>query len=651
MERNIIFLVVLMYAICIGKANSQETNTNKYAFEQNERLGRGVNIIGYDPIWRDHENARMKERHFKLIKEAGFDNVRIPVMPFKFITNERDYKLDPQFFKTLDWVVEQALDNELMPIIDLHEHHAMQEDPIANRELFLAIWKQIAEHYKDYPKELLFEIANEPNMKPEIWNEIHSAAHKIIRESNPDRTIIIGTIYGNQIQYLKDLELPENDRNIIVAIHYYSPIQFTHQGAPWSTKNKNLSGITWTNKESEESAVKADFDIAQEWSKAHNRPITLGEFGAYEKADMASRVNWTNFIVREAESRNWSWGYWQFDSDFILYDIDKEEWVSEIKNALIPAKKIMTINGSINSGEMGWTLTHEHIMSNFGATPEMAGNYDEIAAFKQIIPYLRGLKQLGIKTIFDGTTAYFGRRVDLLKIISDSTDIKIVTNTGYYGAANDRYIPPHAFVETAEQLSGRWANEFETGIDGTNIKPGFIKLAFDSDTVSDIDLKLFEAGVLTHKQTGLTLAVHTGDNPKALRAALDLLDKHDVSPSAFVWIHANKSNNSDLMMELALKGAWISLDGANYSNTDEYINLLQKFKDNNLLYKVLLSHDGNSFPHGNEIRPYDAIPTVLVPALKNNGFSDGDISLLLYKNPQDAFSISVKENPFSTLTK
>jgi endoglucanase len=176
-------------------------------------------------------------------------------------------------------------------------------------------------------------------MKPEMWNDLHHEAYKIIRASNPNRTLLIGTIYGNQINYLKDLELPENDRNIIVAVHYYSPIQFTHQGAPWSKKNKDLSGITWTNTKSEEDKIKADFDVAQKWSKAHNRPITLGEFGAYEKADLDSRVRWTNFVARQAESLNWSWSYWQFDSDFIVYDIDKDQWFQPIKNALIPISK------------------------------------------------------------------------------------------------------------------------------------------------------------------------------------------------------------------------------------------------------------------------------------------------------------------------
>lgn len=336
--KNYTFLTTLFLFACFCQENAQEYNTNAYAFQQNEKLGRGVNIIGYDPIWKDFSKARMQEKHFTLIKEAGFSNVRIKISPFKFSMDD-NFTIEPKFFSTLDWAVKQALKNGLMPIVDFHEHGTMQKDPIGTQTMFLAMWKQIAEFCKDYPNDVLFEIANEPNMKPEIWNTLHDKAYKIIRASNPNRTLLIGTINGNNIKHLKELELPENDRNIIVAIHYYSPIQFTHQGAPWSKNNKDLSGITWTNTKKEEADISTDFNVAQNWSKAHNRPLTLGEFGAYDKADIASRIRWTDYVSRQAEARNWSWSYWHFDSDFIVYDIDKDLWNMPIKEALIPIKK------------------------------------------------------------------------------------------------------------------------------------------------------------------------------------------------------------------------------------------------------------------------------------------------------------------------
>jgi endoglucanase len=331
--------VMLFFLMSTFLISAQEKLSKDYAFEQNKRLGRGVNIIGYDPIWKDASKARFKDKHFKLIKEAGFDNVRIVIGPFKFSMNDANHTINPSFFKTLDYAIKESLKNNLMVIVDFHEHNTIEKDPLGNKGKLLAMWAQIADHCKDYSNDVLFEICNEPNMKPEIWNQIHKEAYQVLRKSNPNRTLIVGTINGNQIMYLKDLMLPEEDRNIIVAIHYYSPIQFTHQGAPWSKKNKDLSGIQWTQSKSEQDAVNLDFNVAQDWSKLYNRPLTLGEFGAYEKADMPSRIRWTNYIARQAEIRNWSWSYWQFDSDFIVYDIDKDQWKTEIVNALIPSKK------------------------------------------------------------------------------------------------------------------------------------------------------------------------------------------------------------------------------------------------------------------------------------------------------------------------
>ena len=333
-----LFIVFTILFLSDLKTNAQVVQTNAFAYQQNAKMGRGVNVIGYDPLWQDSSKARMKAKHFKAIKDAGFGNVRLVIMPFKFSMKDSAFTIKPSFFTTLDWAVNEALKNKLMPIIDFHEHNAMQKNPLGTMPMLVAMWQQIAEHYKYFPSDVLFEIANEPNMKPEIWNQIHSEAYKVIRASNPNRTLLIGTINGNQIKHLPDLELPENDRNIIIAVHYYSPIQFTHQGAPWSVKNKDLSGIHWTESDSAKQAVNADFDFAQQWSITHNRPITLGEFGAYEKADMASRVTWTNYVARQAEARKWSWSYWQFDRDFVLYDLDKDDWIIPIKNALIPKK-------------------------------------------------------------------------------------------------------------------------------------------------------------------------------------------------------------------------------------------------------------------------------------------------------------------------
>tara|TARA_R110000868_G_scaffold220806_2_gene472269 strand:- start:17453 stop:18316 length:864 start_codon:yes stop_codon:yes gene_type:complete len=282
-------------------------------------------------------------------------------------------------------------------------------------------------------------------------------------------------------------------------------------------------------------------------------------------------------------------------------------------------------------------------MSNFGKEIGEASNYDSIKLFNQVIPYLKHLKSFGVISIFDCTTEYFGRRTDLLKTISDSSGVQIITNTGFYGAANDRYIPSFAYDASAEYISEIWIDEFVNGIKGTPIKPGFIKLAFDDGMPpSNIDKKLFEAGLLTHLSTGLTLAVHTGTNMEAVKLQTKLLRESNIHPSAWIWTHASKVENDEILIDHALKGAWISLDGVNENNTSEYIKRIMLFKQKKLLNKILLSHDGNSFRNGGDMKRFEAIFENLIPEMLNNGFTDEDIDQIMVRNPKEAFCIKIR---------
>ena len=307
-------------------------------FTQNRRLGRGVNVIGYDhALWQGSDQARMQDKHFRLIVEAGFNHVRINLHPFKHMDDARGYAIRPVWLKTLDWAVAQALEVGLMVILDMHEFGAMARDFQGLRAKYLAVWEQLAARYRDHPEGVLFELLNEPNgdLTVELWNEFLVEPYEIVRRTNPDRTLVIGPAFWNGIDHLNELVLPEADRNIIATVHYYHPMDFTHQGAHWS-KHRDLSGVEWLGTPEEKERIVRDLGGVQVWSEQNERPILLGEFGAYDKADMASRARYTSFMARHAESLGWSWSYWQFDSDFVVYDIDRDEWVTPILQALVP---------------------------------------------------------------------------------------------------------------------------------------------------------------------------------------------------------------------------------------------------------------------------------------------------------------------------
>ncbi|HRE82803.1 MAG TPA: hypothetical protein PLN52_17290, partial [Opitutaceae bacterium] len=137
---------------------------------------------------------------------------------------------------------------------------------------------------------------------------------------------------------------------------------------------------------------------------------------------------------------------------------------------------IMTVRGPISASELGLTLSHEHIMSIFGAEPTPTPSYDESAVLPTVVPTLNTLRELGLRAVVDGTAQYFGREPLLLRKIAEASDVHLITNTGYYGAAKGRYLPPDLDVLTAEQVSERWIAEWKNGIGDTGIRPGFIKL-------------------------------------------------------------------------------------------------------------------------------------------------------------------------------
>jgi endoglucanase len=330
--------LVLTAIVVLTVPNSRAQPGTSDAFEQNRKLGRGVNILGYDPIWRARAQGRFQAKHFRLLKEAGFNSVRINLQPFWAMNSTNNYALSESWFELLDWVVREAQAQDLRVTIDLHEFIPMGSDPATNKVKFLAFWQQISAHCQSAPENVLFEVLNEPSGKltPVLWNEYLAEGLAIIREKNPTRTVIVGPGYWNSIDHLEELELPAADRHLIVTIHYYKPMDFTHQGAVWANRKDKL-GIEWLGTEEELGVIKSDFDKAARWAKEHNRPLLLGEFGAYDKAPMESRVRYLTSVVRAAEQRGWSWAYWQFDSDFVLYDIVRDAWIEPIRRALIPA--------------------------------------------------------------------------------------------------------------------------------------------------------------------------------------------------------------------------------------------------------------------------------------------------------------------------
>jgi phosphotriesterase-related protein len=195
-------------------------------------------------------------------------------------------------------------------------------------------------------------------------------------------------------------------------------------------------------------------------------------------------------------------------------------------------RAIETVTGPIDERDLGLTLMHEHVLVDFiGASGVSRSRYDADAAFTTALPHLTQVRTLGCRTLVECTPAYLGRDVQLLRRLSEASGVHILSNTGYYGAAKDKHVPAFAFTEAAEHLAARWIREAERGIDGTTIKPAFMKIGVDEAPLSEIDAKLVRAAAITHRATGLPIASHTGTGAAAM-AELDLLEAAAVPLSA-----------------------------------------------------------------------------------------------------------------------
>ena len=301
-------------------------------------IQRGINMGDMLDAPQEGEwGLSVEEGYFDRIKGAGFDFVRLPVRWNTHAEQERPYTIDPAFFARVDEVVNWALARDLTVIVDFHHYDEMMSDPWGHKDRFLGIWKQIAEHYKDYPSKLLFELLNEPNgqLDASLWNQYIVESLPIIRETNPTRDVVIGPASSNAYDGLSMLDVPDDD-HLIVTFHYYLPFQFTHQGAEWVDGSDPWLGTTWEAIEAEKAEITRHFDSVADWARRRRIRILLGEFGAYSRADMASRVRWTEFVRSEAERHGFAWAYWEFASGFGIYDPDAKVWREDLLRALIP---------------------------------------------------------------------------------------------------------------------------------------------------------------------------------------------------------------------------------------------------------------------------------------------------------------------------
>jgi phosphotriesterase-related protein len=307
------------------------------------------------------------------------------------------------------------------------------------------------------------------------------------------------------------------------------------------------------------------------------------------------------------------------------------------------AGQIMTVAGPISPDKLGVALPHEHVLVDFiGADKVSRDRYDRDEVASIVLPHLRQFRELGGEALVECTPAYVGRDPPLLRRLARASGVTLLTNTGLYAAAGGRFLPPRVKAAEAGELAAAWVAEWREGIEGTGIRPGFIKIGVDGGALNEAAKKLIVAAGRTHKETGLTIAAHSGDGAAAFEQ-LQALRSEGVSPSAWIWVHAQSEQNADRHVVAAKLGAWVEFDGVGPTTIERHVELVLNLARRDLLDRVLISQDAGWYavgePKGGTFRTWNTLFREFLPALKKAGLTDADLHLLTVANPARAFTI------------
>ncbi|MBO4981215.1 MAG: cellulase family glycosylhydrolase [Lachnospiraceae bacterium] len=293
------------------------------------KLDRGINLGGYLSQCchsAEHYDSFIGKEDVKLIAESGFDHIRLPIDYEVLETDEGDIREQgyARVRRVIDWCVEY----DRNVILDLHKAYGYDFNDAGNEEKnslfaseklqqrFIRLWRRMAEQFATYPN-VAFELLNEVVEKENApaWNSLIRRTLSEIRQISKTVPVIYGGIQWNSVKTLKLLEIP-NDPNVIFTFHFYEPLLFTHQKAPWvetmapnqtvpypetmeyyrrESKKLGFQGEVVTLARSQtmgtqfiEEMIKEAIDAAQKAGVS----LYCGEFGVIDRAPAEDTLRW-----------------------------------------------------------------------------------------------------------------------------------------------------------------------------------------------------------------------------------------------------------------------------------------------------------------------------------------------------------------------
>lgn len=302
---------------------------------------------------------------------------------------------------------------------------------------------------------------------------------------------------------------------------------------------------------------------------------------------------------------------------------------------------IHSVLGQLAPEKLGVTLMHEHVMVDYiGADRASKSRYEVQEVVQTMLPFLRDLKTAGCETFVDATPPGQGRDVEVLRECALQSGLQIITCTGTF---HGKGVSTQIRAATIEAIVEMWVEEFQNGIEGSGIKPGFIKIALDNGPISHLHRKILRAAARTSLLTGLPIQSHTL-LPATMRQGVEVLLEEGLPLNKFIWTHSDSEGDLQAMIELGRKGLWLQVDSIGLWTHAKHIKLLKDLINAGLLKQLLLSQDRGWYVVGPDkakyVNPYHPILTEFIPACRVAGLGEEVLRQMLVTNPGRVLDIA-----------
>ncbi|MEO0448879.1 MAG: glycoside hydrolase family 5 protein [Pseudomonadota bacterium] len=275
----------------------------------------------------------VRREDLQRLYDAGFDAVRLPIRWSVHAEETAPYMIDEDFLARVDEIVGWADEIGLKIIVNVHHYDELNDNPDAHEPRLEALWDQLATHYAGAPQTVIFETLNEPHTKMTTarTDALNQRLLERIRQDHPERWVILGTAFWGNLSALEESR-PDYDPRVMLTYHEYSPFDFTHQGASWTSVTE--TGVRWGTRD-DVGEMLSELDKAVAVQERFRMPVFVGEFGVYKRVPIEQRARWVRTLRTGMEDRGLSWCHWDFAGSLNVYDVDREAWLPEMKAALL----------------------------------------------------------------------------------------------------------------------------------------------------------------------------------------------------------------------------------------------------------------------------------------------------------------------------